>query len=228
MNSTLKSLLFWMVLVVVGVLIWNFSTNFNQRDSEITFSEFMRKVDQGQVASVVITGNEVTGTYKRTKNIFDQLVISSFLQVVAELPLGKRGIGASDCHSTNGVGYFTTVFEHEIRNQAHMLELLHARRFYAAQGLSTGNFRPFVEELQEPVRRDAVRRPLPGRSCPWLVVLSPGRLQAPHQGMFGGSGWRPRAARPGFGPASRSSSASRSGWRPSCRISSAPAARSGR
>ena len=27
MNSTLKSLLFWVVLVVVGVLIWNFSTN---------------------------------------------------------------------------------------------------------------------------------------------------------------------------------------------------------
>jgi len=60
--------------------------------------------------------------------------------------LGKQGIGASDCHSTNGVGYFTTVFEEEIRDQAHMLELLHGRRFYAAQGLSTGNFRPFGEE----------------------------------------------------------------------------------
>ena len=29
-NSTLKSLLFWMVLVVVGVLIWNFSTKFQR------------------------------------------------------------------------------------------------------------------------------------------------------------------------------------------------------
>jgi len=60
--------------------------------------------------------------------------------------LGKRGIGASDCHSTNGVGYFVTVFEEELRDQEHMLELLHARRFYAAQGLSTGDFRPFTEE----------------------------------------------------------------------------------
>ena len=33
-----------------------------------------------------------------------------------------------------------------IREQAHMLEMLHGRRFHAAQGLSTGNFRPFVEE----------------------------------------------------------------------------------
>ncbi len=66
MNSTLKSLLFWMVLVVVGVLIWNFSASFNQRDSVMTFTEFMQKVDSGQVASVTITGNEVTGVTKES------------------------------------------------------------------------------------------------------------------------------------------------------------------
>ena len=60
--------------------------------------------------------------------------------------LGKRGIGASDCHSTNVVGYYVTVFEAELRDQQHMLEQLHARRFHAAQGLSTGNFRPYEEE----------------------------------------------------------------------------------
>ncbi len=70
MNSTLKSLLFWMVLVVVGVLIWNFSTNFQQRDSVISFSEFMEKVNGGQVASVTITGNEVTGVYKAANETF--------------------------------------------------------------------------------------------------------------------------------------------------------------
>ena len=48
MNSTLKSLVFWMVLVVVGVLIWNFSTKFQQtRPRPITFSEFMSQVDAG-------------------------------------------------------------------------------------------------------------------------------------------------------------------------------------
>jgi sugar phosphate isomerase/epimerase len=60
--------------------------------------------------------------------------------------LGKRGIGASDCHSTNGVGYFVTVFDEELTDQQQMLNQLHARRFYAAQGLSIGNFRPYVEE----------------------------------------------------------------------------------
>ena len=61
MNSTLRSLLFWMVLVVVGVLIWNFSTSFQTRDSAVTFSDFVRWVDSGQVESVTITGNEITG-----------------------------------------------------------------------------------------------------------------------------------------------------------------------
>ena len=60
--------------------------------------------------------------------------------------LGKRGIGASDCHSTQGVGCFTTVFEEELRDQAHMLEQLHARRFQAHEGLNVGQFRPFGEQ----------------------------------------------------------------------------------
>jgi sugar phosphate isomerase/epimerase len=63
--------------------------------------------------------------------------------------LGKRGIGASDCHSTNGVGYFVTVFEEELRDQEHMLQQLRARRFQAAQGLAAGNLRPYEEEAVE-------------------------------------------------------------------------------
>ena len=59
--------------------------------------------------------------------------------------LGKQGVGASDCHSTNGVGYFVTVFEEELRDQEHMLGQLRARRFHAAQGLAAGDLRPYVE-----------------------------------------------------------------------------------
>ncbi len=64
MNSTLKSLLFWLVLVIVGVLVWNFSTTFQSRDRAVSFSDFMSWVDSGQVAQVTITGNEISGTTK--------------------------------------------------------------------------------------------------------------------------------------------------------------------
>ena len=64
MNSTLKSLLFWIVLVVVGVLIWNFSTTFQTREKTIPFSEFVKQLDDTQVQKVVLTGNEVLFTSK--------------------------------------------------------------------------------------------------------------------------------------------------------------------
>ena len=61
MNSTLRSLVFWMVLVVVVVLIWNVSTQFQAVDNSVTFSDFLRQVDAGEVQSVELAGNEITG-----------------------------------------------------------------------------------------------------------------------------------------------------------------------
>ncbi len=60
MNSTLKSLFFWIALVVVGVLIWQF-TAFPKSEQPISFSDFLDNLNNGRVASVVITGNEITG-----------------------------------------------------------------------------------------------------------------------------------------------------------------------
>src|SRR5436853_5561850 len=65
LNSTLKSLLFWMVLVVVGVLIWNFSNAFTSKtETPLSFSEFLKDVDSDQVQSVVMVGHEITGELK--------------------------------------------------------------------------------------------------------------------------------------------------------------------
>ena len=69
MNPTLRSLLFWAVLVVVGVLIWNFSTDFQTRDTALPFSEFVAQVEQGQVDTVTLTGNEIAGVLKNGDRI---------------------------------------------------------------------------------------------------------------------------------------------------------------
>jgi cell division protease FtsH len=60
-NSTLKSLLFWMVLIVVGVLIWQFSTGLQRNETPMAFSAFLQHVDKNEVVSVTMTGNEITG-----------------------------------------------------------------------------------------------------------------------------------------------------------------------
>jgi cell division protease FtsH len=64
LNSTLKSLVFWMVLVVIGVLVWNLSTTFQKPATTLTFSDFMNQVELGQIAAVTITGDEITGTQR--------------------------------------------------------------------------------------------------------------------------------------------------------------------
>jgi cell division protease FtsH len=64
-NSTLRNLLFWMVLVVVGVAIWNFSQRLaGQRERQEGFTTFMMMVDRGEVASVEITGQDIVGITK--------------------------------------------------------------------------------------------------------------------------------------------------------------------
>ena len=65
MSSTLKNLLFWVVLIVVGILIWNFSSNFQQRDTPIPFSQFVETLDKGDIDTATIEGNNVYGTTRQ-------------------------------------------------------------------------------------------------------------------------------------------------------------------
>ncbi len=64
MSSTLKSLVFWVALFIVGVLIWNVSTKFQQHERRVSFSEFMSWVDAGSVARVEVVGQDVNGVTK--------------------------------------------------------------------------------------------------------------------------------------------------------------------
>src|SRR6186713_1708991 len=54
-----------MALVVLGVLIWNFSTKFQSGSPRtVNFSEFMQSADSGTIARVTITGQEINGFTK--------------------------------------------------------------------------------------------------------------------------------------------------------------------
>jgi len=61
-NPSVRSFAFWALVIVVVALIWNFSTTYQAGDDAISFSEFMRQVETGQVENVTLTGSEVTGT----------------------------------------------------------------------------------------------------------------------------------------------------------------------
>src|SRR5258708_10469749 len=50
-----------MVLIVVGVMIWQFSNAFQRPENPMAFSTFLEHVEKNEVQSVTITGNEITG-----------------------------------------------------------------------------------------------------------------------------------------------------------------------
>ena len=61
-HATLRSRVIWIVLVIGVVLIWTVSTQFQAGDDSVSFSEFVQWVDAGQVESVILTGNKITGS----------------------------------------------------------------------------------------------------------------------------------------------------------------------
>ncbi len=65
MNSTVKTALLWLVIIVLVVLLWQL---FNQNHSaeQMTYSTFIDKVNQNQVDKVTIQGDEITGELKAT------------------------------------------------------------------------------------------------------------------------------------------------------------------
>ena len=66
MNSTAKTIVFWLVIAVSAVVLYEVVTasHAGPKDKEINFSQFLLDVNQGQVKEVAVTGMEVRGKYR--------------------------------------------------------------------------------------------------------------------------------------------------------------------
>ena len=66
MNSTVKTVAFWLVILLSGVLLWKVvqAGGASARETNIAFSKFMQDVDHGDVNDVTMIGTEVHGKYK--------------------------------------------------------------------------------------------------------------------------------------------------------------------
>ena len=61
MNPFYKNLALWMVIGLIVILLFNlFQANQSPR-GEIVFSDFLKKVESGEVREVTLRGNSVTG-----------------------------------------------------------------------------------------------------------------------------------------------------------------------
>ena len=65
MNSRVKNLIFWVVVGLFMILLFNLFTFQGQSpDEDVKFSEFVAKVEQGEVREVTIRGNHLNGVFK--------------------------------------------------------------------------------------------------------------------------------------------------------------------
>ncbi len=87
MNSTVKTVVFWLVIVLSGVLLWQVvkGANSGAKERDFTFSEFLSNVDQNNVTEVTITGQEVHGKLKNDKSGFRTTVPASYPDMIKEL-----------------------------------------------------------------------------------------------------------------------------------------------
>ena len=65
MNSNVKTLVFWVVLVCVGVLVWAvIQAGGGKREEAFTFTQFLNEVEAGRVKQVTISGTELKGVFR--------------------------------------------------------------------------------------------------------------------------------------------------------------------
>ena len=70
MNSTVKTVVLWVVLLLVGVVLWQMikGGSASAKDTEISYTDFMDKVAKGQVQEVQIENNLARGKYRNDKS----------------------------------------------------------------------------------------------------------------------------------------------------------------
>jgi cell division protease FtsH len=86
-NSTVKTVVFWLVIVLSAFLLWQVmkAGSAGQKDTEVNFSKFLTDVDQGNVKEVTITGQEVRGHYRNDNSAFHTTAPANYPDMIKTL-----------------------------------------------------------------------------------------------------------------------------------------------
>ena len=87
MNSTVKTVVFWLVIVLSAVLLYQvvMRSNSGPKEKEVNFSQFMTDVDQGRVREVTIDGMQVKGKYANDGSPFHTTAPANYPDMIKTL-----------------------------------------------------------------------------------------------------------------------------------------------
>jgi cell division protease FtsH len=103
-NSNIKTALFWVVLIGIAVLLFAVvRTGQGRKEQALTFTEFLDKVQQGQVKEVTISGNDVHGAFLNQNQGLHTLIPTNYPDVYKLLQEKNVNVEIKDASSGNWI-----------------------------------------------------------------------------------------------------------------------------
>jgi cell division protease FtsH len=85
-NSAVKNIIFWVVMVVTALLIWAVvRSSTGEHVSNYTFTQFVNQVDGGNVQEVTVAGTDVTGVLKKDNAKFKTTIPPNYPDLYKDL-----------------------------------------------------------------------------------------------------------------------------------------------
>jgi len=102
MNSNVKTLVLWLVIIMVVVMLWAVvRTGHGPRTDELTFTDLMNQIDQGRLKSVTISSLDLKGQYKDTSEELHAVIPSPAYQPLLD-KLASKGVNVTIQKESNG------------------------------------------------------------------------------------------------------------------------------
>jgi len=103
-NSNIKTLIFWVVLICVAVLLFSVvHSSQAPKEQQLSFTQFLDRVQEGQVSEVTITGNEVHGLFQGGSTGLATFIPTNYPDVYNQLRDKKVNVKIKDTSSGNWI-----------------------------------------------------------------------------------------------------------------------------
>ncbi|MGA9058894.1 MAG: ATP-dependent zinc metalloprotease FtsH [Terriglobia bacterium] len=132
MNSAVKNIVFWVVMVVTALLIWEVvRSSTGASIQELTFTSFINEINRDNVREVQITGSDVSGTLKKESAKFKTTIPTNYPDLYKTLTEKNVSVVIKDSSGGNWMTW--------LANGLPMILLLGLWIFFMRQMQSGGN-----------------------------------------------------------------------------------------
>ena len=105
MNSTVKNIIFWVVMVATALLLWAVvRSSTSQKPQQLSFSQFNDEINKGDIKEVTIDGSEATGV-KKDNGKFKTIIPSDYPDLYKQLESKNVNVTIKDNSSNSWLSW---------------------------------------------------------------------------------------------------------------------------